>query len=103
MSYLSTTPHPQLSSFDPFVAHPFTSGGTPPEQSLKTQPLWGHEAFPTPGLSSSSQSPASSPMHMPVAPIHAPKPTFNLAAQENQRLVDSIVVPLKPKLYTTFA
>ncbi|KDN42159.1 hypothetical protein RSAG8_07017, partial [Rhizoctonia solani AG-8 WAC10335] len=76
MSYLSTMS--QLSSFDPFAAHPFTSGGTPPETSpVQTPTLRGQDALPTP----EAQSPASSPMDMPPVPIHAPRPTFKLAPQ----------------------
>ncbi|ELU44918.1 ubiquitin-conjugating enzyme domain-containing protein [Rhizoctonia solani AG-1 IA] len=73
--------HPQLASFDPFAAHPFTSGGTPPELSpLQTPVAWGQDMLPTPPRSP-SQSPAPSPMDMPEVPIYAPKPTFKIAGQ----------------------
>ncbi|KAF8682758.1 hypothetical protein RHS04_02219 [Rhizoctonia solani] len=81
MSFLSTMSHPQLASFDPFAAHPFTSGGTPPELSpLQTPVAWGQDMLPTPPRSP-SQSPAPSPMDMPEVSIYAPKPTFKIAGQ----------------------
>ncbi|EUC61760.1 ubiquitin-conjugating enzyme E2 D/E, putative [Rhizoctonia solani AG-3 Rhs1AP] len=82
MSYLNTMSHPQLSSFDPFAAHPFTSGGTPPGGSpLQTPTLRAQDTLPSPDIRSPSQSPVSSPMDMPPAFIHAPKPTFKSPAQ----------------------
>ncbi|CAE6404517.1 unnamed protein product [Rhizoctonia solani] len=80
MSFLSTMSHPQLASFDPFAAHPFTSGGAPQELSVKTPIAWGQDMLPTPPRSP-SQSPVSSPMDMPEAPLYAPKPTYKIAAQ----------------------
>ncbi|KAH7340973.1 hypothetical protein B0J17DRAFT_341001 [Rhizoctonia solani] len=75
MSYLSTMSHPQLSSFDPFAPHPFTSGGTSLEQSPT---LRGQDMPPTLEVRSPSQSPVSTPMDMPAVPLHAPKPTVKI-------------------------
>ncbi|KAG9122509.1 hypothetical protein FRC07_001068 [Ceratobasidium sp. 392] len=66
--------YPELSSFNPLAAHPFTAAGsadstpfrspTPPEDSLL------FSSIPR----SASQSPAVTPLEVPERPTYAPKP-----------------------------
>ncbi|KAG8738168.1 hypothetical protein FRC12_016858 [Ceratobasidium sp. 428] len=67
-------PHPELSSFNPLAAHPFTAAGsvdtiparasTPPEDSLL------FSSVPR----SASHSPVVTPLEVPGRPTYAPKP-----------------------------
>ncbi|KAF8610308.1 hypothetical protein BDV93DRAFT_12834 [Ceratobasidium sp. AG-I] len=65
--------HPELSSFNPFAPHPFTSGGVSPGASpIQTStPLEFHAPMPTSGIQSGSGSPAVSPLNAPLPPTHA--------------------------------
>ncbi|KAB5594095.1 hypothetical protein CTheo_2432 [Ceratobasidium theobromae] len=61
----------ELTSFNPFAPHHFTSGGTLQQASPTMQE---DKVLPTPESRSPSRSPVIPPMNI-LAPVHAPQPT----------------------------